>query len=508
MEFAWDYSLSSRIDHEPAANKLMTQRYFAPTNRLASRRELLQDLATGFGGIALSWMLARESSAAGGSELAAAASSNGIHFPARAKRAIHIFSPGGVSHVDTFDYKSELERMDGKSLDNKGKIDTFFGRPGNLQKPFFAFKQRGECGRWVSELLPHMAQRVDDLAVILSMVTKSSSHTPACFQMNTGFTLNGYPCLGSWLSYGLGTENDELPTFVVLPDPRGLPNGGTNNWSQGFLPAVHQGTAFRMDAPTPIPNLETPGSVMPARRQASLDLLAKMNRRYAEDFPGDSALAARIKIYELAARMQRSVPEAMHVEDETAETHRLYGLDRPEIASSAKNYLVARRLIERGVRFVQVYNGASLGGKPRINWDAHEDVPDNHTTQAVHLDQPCSALLSDLKRRGLLEDTLVFWSSEFGRTPMTEGLGAKGRDHHPHCFTAWMAGGGAKAGISYGKSDEVGYYPAENPVTVYDFHATILHLLGIDHTRLTYYHNGINRRLTDVHGKVVHDIVA
>ena len=475
------------------------------------RRRFLSDAGTGLGAIALAWMLRADGYASG----VPSAGSNAEperrrspHFAPKAKRAIHIFSPGGVSHVDTFDYKPELAKHDGKPLTDKGTLDTFFGKPGNLLKSLWAFRQRGASGLWVSDLLPHLAGCVDDVVFIHSMVTKSSSHTPACFQMNTGFTLNGYPSLGSWLSYGLGADSQQLPTFVVLPDPRGLPNGGSNNWGQGFLPAEHQGTAFRTDGGEPIPNLNTPAAVSPADRQAGLRLLERLNRQFADANPGETALAARLRTYELAARMQASIPETISFADETEETKTLYGLDDPVTAPFGRNCLLARRLIERGVRFVQLYNGASLGGNPRINWDAHEDVLENHAAQALLLDKPCAGLLKDLKRRGLLDDTLVFWSSEFGRTPFTEGVGTRGRDHHPLAFTGWMAGAGLKRGVRYGASDDVGYQVAEDPVTVYDFHATILHLLGLDHTRLTYYHNGIERRLTDVHGRVVHEILA
>jgi hypothetical protein len=430
------------------------------------------------------------------------------HNLARAKRCIHIFSPGGVSQVDTFDYKPALERLDGKRLTGKGEIDTFFGKIGVLRKSFYRFRQHGASGSWVSELFPHLANRVDDLTFFHTLVAKSSSHTPACFQMNTGFTQVGFPSVGSWLSYGLGTANDELPTFVVLPDPRGLPNGGTSNWSQGFLPAQHQGTAFSTSAKgQAIAHLKTPDSVSLDGRQAGLSLLADLDRRFADANPGHDQLRARVRSYELAARMQSSIPRVVDFGDETQATRKLYGLDDSVIGQSASNFLLARRLIEQGVRFVQIFNGGALGS-PRINWDAHEDLVRNHTNQARHLDQPAAALLADLKQRGLLDDTLVVWSSEFGRTPFTQGNPGKGRDHHPLVFTAWMAGAGLKPGYHHGVSDDVGYQPAENPVTVYDFHATLLHLLGIDHTRLTYYHNGLARRLTDVHGHVVHDVLA
>ncbi len=468
-----------------------------------TRRLFFDNAATGLGGAALAWMLQR-----GDIARAERSATPAPHFPAKAKRVIHIFSPGGVSQVDTFDHKPELEKLDGQPLTGKGTLDTFFGRPGNLRKSYYKFAQHGECGRWVSELFPHLSQCVDDMAFIHSMVTKSSSHTPACFQMNTGFTMNGFPSLGAWLSYGLGSENEELPTFVVLPDPRGLPNGGSNNWSQGFLPAQHQGVPFRTSGDSPISNLATPSGVSPQSRSAGLAALLEINRRFAESNPDHDALVARVRSYELAARMQSSIPQAVDFADETQQTRTLYGLDDPVIGASASNYLLARRLIERGVRFVQIYNGGALGS-PRINWDAHEDVRRNHDNQGIHLDQPCAALLKDLKRSGLLEDTLVVWSSEFGRTPFTEVKGSGlGRDHHPHVFTTWLAGAGVKPGISYGASDEVGYQIAVDPVSVYDFHATILHLMGIDHEALTFYHNGINRRLTDVHGHVVNEVLA
>src|SRR5262245_25925473 len=298
---------------------------------LLNRRRFLTDAGTGLGAIALAWLLQTDGYAAEEQTLR-----RGPHFAPKARRAIHIFSPGGVSHVDTFDYKPELERLHGKPLTGKGTLDPFFGRPGHLMKSLYPFRQRGQSGAWVSDLLPNLATCVDDLVFLHAMVTKSSSHTPACFQMNTGFTLNGFPCLGSWLSYGLGSENQQLPTFVVLPDPRGLPNGGTNNWSQGFLPAEHQGTALRTDGPEPIANLATPAGVSAAQRRAGLDLLDRLNRDFAEANPGDSALAARVRSYELAARMQASVPEAVNLDGETEETKRLYGMDNPVTAAAGR----------------------------------------------------------------------------------------------------------------------------------------------------------------------------
>ena len=464
-----------------------------------SRRQWLHNSASGIGGIALEWLSHQEQATAAGHVPQP-------HFPAKAKRVIHIFSPGGVSHVDTFDYRPELERLDGKTLEGKGEIDTFFAVPGVLRKSFYPFRQHGQSGAWISDLFPHLAKCADDLTFLKAMVAKSPSHQPACFQMNTGFTLQGFPCLGAWLSYGLGRSSDNLPTFVVLPDPRGLVNGGTANWTNGFLPAEHQGSVFNLGKEEPVSHLRTPGSVTAEQRTAGLKLIQQMNSEYAAADPHDSSLTARLKSYELAARMQLSIPEALQFTDETAETRKLYGVDEPVVGPTARNFLLARRLLERGVRFVQVYNGGALGS-PRINWDAHENVKDNHDRQAQLLDQPCAALLTVLKQRGMLEDTLVVWSSEFGRTPFTQGATGLGRDHHQHAFTCWLAGAGLKPGITWGASDEVGYKPAEHPTTIYDFHATILHLLGLDHERLTFLHNGLQRRLTDVHGEVVREIL-
>jgi hypothetical protein len=469
------------------------------TGQLAwpSRREFLRDAGAGLGAVAMAWMLGEEARADEGPVRA---------FPARAKRVVQIFACGGVSHLDTFDYKPDLERHDGKELAGKGKIETFFGKPGRLMKSPFAFRRRGQSGQWVSSLLPHLAECADELTVIRSMVAKSSNHTPATFQMNTGFTMNGFPCLGAWLSYGLGTENQDLPTFVVLPDPRGLPAGGSINWTSGFLPAAHQGVAFRTSG-EPIVDLFPPEGTSSVRRRSSLAVLEAMNREFLATQPGNSALAARIRSYELAGRMQASVPEVIGFDSEPPAIRELYGLDRPETAGFGRNCLLARRLLERGVRFVQLFHGGAFG-EPRINWDAHEDLLDNHTKQAASLDRPVAGLIRDLKQRGLLDETLVLWTTEFGRTPFTQGIGAKGRDHHQLAFTCWMAGAGLRPGQAYGASDEVGYRSAEDPVTLYDFHATVLHLLGIDHKRLTYYHNGIRRRLTDVHGEVIEKLLA
>jgi Protein of unknown function (DUF1501) len=472
-----------------------------------TRRHFLWEMGSGLSGIALTWLLHQQSGASAPATNQAAGSPYAplpTHFPPKAKRIVHICACGGVSHLDTFDFKPDLIKHDGEELTSKGKIDTFFGRPGRLMKSPFAFRQHGQSGLWMSDLLPNLATCVDDITFIYSMTAKSSNHTPATFQMNTGFTMNGFPCLGAWLSYGLGSENQDLPAFVVMPDPRQLPAGGAINWTSGFLPAVHQGVPFRASG-EPIVDLNTPKEISPARRKAGLDLLATMNQEFLQANPGDSTLAARIRSYELAARMQVSVPEVVGFDRESAETKKLYGMDSPVTEAFGRNCLLARRLLERGVRFVQLFNGGAFG-QPRINWDGHEDIVDNHTKQAAVMDKPVAGLLKDLKARGMLKDTLVLWTTEFGRTPITQGVGAKGRDHHPNAFTIWMAGAGLKPGFGYGSSDEVGYFAADRPVKVYDFHATVLHLLGLDHERLTFYHNGIQRRLTDVHGQVIPEL--
>lgn len=472
---------------------------------IISRRQFFTNTAGGLAGVALGWMLQRgqcfgSASPLGGSSLPP-------HFAPKARRVVQVFCCGGVSHLDTFDYKPELERMHGRSLEGKGENLGFFGQPGKLMKSAYPFRQYGESGSWVSDLFPHLAGCVDDLCFIHSMFAKSNNHTPATFQMNSGFTLNGFPCMGSWLSYGLGTENENLPVFVVLPDPRGLPAGGSINWSSGFLPANHQGVPFRTGSREPIVDLNTPPGIAPAEREADFGLLASMNRDFAEANPVDTAFAARLRSYELAARMQLSIPEATQIENETAATKNLYGLGDEKNKGFARNCLLARRLLERGVRFVQIINGGSFGS-PRINWDGHENLKENHDNQAATMDRPVAALIQDLKQRGMFEDTLFIWSTEFGRSPLTQGINSPGRDHHPTAFTCFLAGAGVKKGFHYGSSDEVGYFVGQNKVIIPDFHATILHLLGVDHEKLTFYHNGINRRLTDVHGTVIDGILA
>jgi hypothetical protein len=474
---------------------------------MLSRRHFFSGSVGGLGGIALAWLLRQDRARAVSGLASSAGAARLPHFAPRAKRVVQIFCCGGVSHIDTFDYKPELARFHGKTLEGKGENLGFFGQPGRVMRSPYEFRRHGHSGAWVSSLLPHLARRVDDLCFVHSMVARSNNHTPATFQMNSGYTLNGFPCMGAWLSYGLGTENENLPAFVVLPDPRGLPAGGSINWTSGFLPANHQGVPFRTHGREPISDLHTPAGIDPAARAADFRLLAHVNAEFAEAHPGDHAFAARLRSYELAARMQSSIPEATDLDGESEATRRLYGIGDDANKGFARNCLMARRLLERGVRFVQVINGGSFGS-PRINWDGHENLQTNHDAQAATMDRPVAALLLDLKERGLLDDTLFVWSTEFGRSPATQGLDSTGRDHHPTAFTCFLAGAGVKPGHHHGVTDEVGYFVAEDKVTIPDFHATILHLLGLDHERLTFYHNGINRRLTDVHGDVIHGLLA
>lgn len=430
------------------------------------------------------------------------------HLPVKAKRVIHLCLCGGVSHIDSFDYKPELEKFHGKSLQSEERPATFFNQVGLIRKNDWDFKQRGQSGLWVSDLFPHIAEVADELTVVRSMVAESANHTPATFEENTGFRLNGFPVMGAWVSYGLGCETDELPSYVVLPDGRGLPAGGTINWSNGFLPAQHQGVTFQSQGP-PIYDL-FPSRELPAGSDlASRKLLEEINRRHLAVTGTEDALLARMKSYELAAKMQLAVPNVTDLKQETAATRLMYGLDKEETSDFGSRCLLARRLLEKGVRFVQLFSGGSFGS-PRINWDGHEDVKENHTREAGRLDQPVAALLKDLRQRGMLEDTLILCTSEFGRTPFTQSGADQvgtGRDHNMYGFSIWMAGAGLKHGVAYGATDEIGWKAVEKPVHWYDYHATVLHLLGIDHERLTYYHNGIQRRLTNVHGEVLHDIM-
>ena len=431
------------------------------------------------------------------------------HLPPRATRAIHICLVGALSQVDSFDYKPELIKNHGKALQSSERPDVFFGQVGLLRAPDWEFRQRGRSGLWISELFPNLAELADELTIVRSMVAETSNHTPATFQENSGFRLNGFPALGAWLSYGLGAVADDLPAFVVIPDARELPPGGSINWSGGFLPARHQGVVIRPTA-EPIADLFPARPIEPEAERAARALVTAMNRDHLAAHAGDDTLTARIRGYELAARMQASVPAVAELGSEPAETHTLYGLERPETRDFGRACLLARRLLEHGVRFVQIYSGGTFGS-PRRNWDGHEDMRTNHGQEAGRIDRPLAGLLRDLKRRGLLKDTLVLCTTEFGRTPFAQSASnvvGTGRDHNQSGFSVWLAGAGVKPGVAYGSTDDVGWKASENIVTWPDFHATVLHLLGIDHQRLTYYHNGIRRRLTNVHGEVIRGIVA
>ena len=362
----------------------------------------------------------------------------------------------------------------------------------------------------MSDLFPHISKMADELTVIRSMVADSANHTPATFQQNTGFQLNGFPVMGSWISYGLGAETEDLPAYVVLPDARGYPAGGTINWSNGFLPSTHQGVAFDTSSSIPIPDLLPPEGLSSKTDAASRALLASLNARDLERHGLEDAMRARIRSHELAARMQLSVPGVADLEQEHPATRAMYGLDQEATRDFGRSCLLGRRLLEKGVRFVQLISGGSFGS-PRINWDGHEDMRRNHDREALRIDQPVAALLRDLKQRGMLEDTLVLFTTEFGRTPYAQSAADKvgpGRDHNMYAFSLWMAGAGLKPGMAYGETDEIGLKASRNPVHWHDFHATVLHLLGMDHEALTFYHNGIERRLTNVHGKVLRPILS
>ncbi|MBX7168714.1 MAG: DUF1501 domain-containing protein [Pirellulales bacterium] len=473
-----------------------------------SRREFLAFARWGVGSIAAAALLAADGRPAR-ARVPGEASDPPPHHPPKAQRVVHICLCGAMSHLDTFDHKPLLNRLHGQPLPGNEQPDVFFGQVGLLRRPEWEFRQRGDSGLWVSELFPELAQVADELTVIHSMVAETSNHTPATFQENTGFRLNGFPTMGAWLSYGLGTESDDLPAYVVVPDARGYPAGGSINWSNGFLPARHQGVTLRSSG-APIDDLVPARAISSDRDRATREALAALNAQHLADHAGDDVLAARLRSYELAARMQTAVPEVADLAQETESTRQLYGLDRVESADFGRGCLLARRLLERGVRFVQLFSGGSFGS-PRINWDGHEDMRENHGREAPRIDRPVAGLLRDLRQRGLLDDTLVLFTTEFGRTPFTQSAAdvvGLGRDHNQYGFTVWLAGAGLKHGIAYGATDDVGYKAIERPTSWHDLHATVLHLLGIDHERLTYYHNGIRRRLTNVHGELLGDILA
>ena len=473
-----------------------------------SRRSFLWRFGGGLGGIALAHLLGSEHALAVEGAGAPGILRNGLHHPARAKRVIQVFMNGGASQMDLFDYKPELIRRKGQAFDpGAGQhVEAPTSEPGKIMGPAFEFKQHGQCGRWVSSVLPHLAGCVDDMTFLMAMSSRTNVHGPGSYLMNTGFLLPGFPCFGSWVSYALGSETNDLPTFVVLPDTKGLPYNQKGNFSSGFLPVTHQGTIINATGPAPIADLRAPASatyITPAADRDGLALLQKFNRAHLAANPADSRLEARIHAYELAARMQVSAPEVFDLKGETEATRKLYGLDDAVTGDFGRRCLLARRLVERGVRFVQVWSGAA---GPTGNWDNHANIAKELPPMAAATDQPVAALLKDLKARGLLEDTLVLWSTEFGRMPFAQS--GEGRDHNGGTFVGWMAGGGAKPGVAWGESDEWSWKAAKNVATTYDFHATVLHLLGIDHQRLTFRHNGADRRLTDVHGEVIREVLA
>jgi len=470
-----------------------------------ARREFLARAGGGIGGLALASLLGQEAAAAPRPAFAIPPDplrKRPPHYAPKAKRVISLFMFGGVSQVDSFDPKAELERQDGVSVAGRPGFDTM-GRsaPGKLMKSPWAFQRYGQSGLPVSELFPNIGAHADDLALVRSMKSESNNHVPAVYHILSGSAFGGRPGLGSWVTYGLGTENADLPAFVVMTDPRALVGGGATNWSSGFLPSNFQGVQFRSTG-LPVLNLTPPEGVTPEEQRGQIDLINRLNEEFLRERPGEQELAARIRAYELAYRMQAEATEAVDLSRESEATKRLYGMDGPVTEIFGRQCLLARRLVERGVRFVQIYSG---GGVFDQNWDAHNGIVKNHEMHAREVDLPIAGLLADLKQRGLLEDTLVIFHTEFGRMPFTEG--STGRDHNPHAFSIWLAGGGTKGGTVLGASDDIGYRVAEKPQTVYDLNATILHLLGLEHTKLTYHYGGRDMRLTDVSGEVMRDIL-
>jgi hypothetical protein len=482
--------------------------------RLMNRRAFLRFAGNGLGGIALATLLAEQKLLANDKKPLRPAidathpfAPRAGHFTPRAKQVLMIFCSGALSHIDTFDYKPELFKRHDTPLPGSESLVTFQGAQGNIIKPLWEFKPRGQSGKMVSDLLPQLAELADEMCFIHSMTAKSNTHGPAENQMSTGFTLDGFPGIGCWASYALGSECQDLPAFVAIPDPRGVPQTGPSHWNSAFLPAAFQGVAFNADKP--MPHLSRPPSISDKSEVATRDFLKLLNDKHLEKHPGDGELAARIASYEMAARMQLAAPEVSSLARESTATLEQYGINdsNKTKAGFAKNCLLARRLIERGVRFVQLFNGAYAMGEGVGNWDGHKQIIEQYNVHGPILDQPCATLLRDLKSRGLLDETLVVFVTEFGRMP-TFQKGASGRDHNPQGFTVWLAGAGVKRGFSYGATDEFGYKAVENVTTIYDLHATILHLLGLDHERLSFYHNGIERRLTDVHGEVIRNVLA
>ncbi len=476
--------------------------------RLLDRRNFLAGSASGLGAIALTSLLGNHGLLAAKPQIDPANPNAArlSHYSAKAKNVLVIFCAGACSQLETWDYKPELAKRDGQPLKN-GPAVTFQGPAGNLARPQYEFRPYGQTGKMCSDMVPHLAEMVDDYAFVHSLTSKSNTHGPAENFISTGNVLDGFPSMGAWITYALGSENDDLPAFVALPDPRGVPQASVNNWGPGFLPAVFQGTPF--NSKQPIQNLLPPGSITKQTDIAARDLLKLLNDQHLERNPGDAQLAARIASYELAARMQLSVPEISDLTTEPKHILEMYGADdsKNEVkADYAKNCILARRLLEKGVRFVQVFNGA-YATAGRLNWDGHQKLREQYDVHGPIMDQPSAALIRDLKQRGMLKDTLVLWCTEFGRMPMFQ-KGAKGRDHNPGGFTAVLTGAGIKAGVSHGATDELGFKAVEDVRPFYDINATVLHLLGLDHERLTVLHNGFERRLTDVHGNVIREVLS
>ena len=459
---------------------------------IVNRRHFLQRAGAGFGSVALRDLLSGQGLLAADSAIDGPLAPRTLHFPAKAKSVIWLFMEGAPSAMDTFDPKPELTKRDGQKI----QIDVFNGNPGPLMKSPFQFKQYGESGAWVCEKYPHVAKHVDDFAFIKSLHSDSNDHVPALYQINTGLARPGFPSAGAWVTYALGSENQNLPGYVVLGNNQGI-KGGPLNWHAGFLPSTFQGTLFRPEG-NPILNLNRTGDVTREDQRRQLDLLARLNEEHLQSHPGEAELLGRIQSFELAYRMQAEAVDLIDFTRETEATRTMYGLDRSETKSYGSKCLLARRMVESGVRFVQVYSDGE--------WDAHSNLTGNHTGHCLATDVPIDGLLTDLRQRGLLDSTLVIWGGEFGRMPVSQGK--DGRDHNPHGFIAWMAGAGIKGGTSFGETDDIGYKAVVDPVTVHDLHATMLHLLGIDHKRLTHLHNGRRFRLTDVAGNVIDKILA
>ncbi len=477
-----------------------------------TRREFLWQTGAGFGAVALAGMLEKDGffsrsahAAEKPAEFVNPLAPRPPHFAPRAKAVIFLFMYGGPSHVDTFDYKPDLFKLDGKTVEVKTKGRGGTKNQGRIVGPKWNFKQYGQSGTWVSDLFPHIATCVDDIAVLKSMTADSPIHGSAMLQMNSGRILSGSPSFGSWVTYGLGSENENLPGYVVMLDPTGGPISGAKNWSSGYMPATYQGVLLQSQG-EPILDLRRPDGISEAAQRRMLDTLRAYNEEHLAPRADNSNLAARIASYELAYKMQTAAPEATDLSQETAETLELYGLNDKRTESFGRRCLLARRLVERGVRFVQIYSGGSHNDD---NWDAHGDLVKNHNYHAGNTDRPIAGLLKDLKRSGLLDETLVIWGGEFGRQPTAEYEQGTGRDHNSYGFTMWMAGGGIKGGISYGATDELGSAAVENRLHVRQLHATALHLLGLDPNRLTYFFGGLDQRLVGVEGaEPIHEIIA